>query len=340
MFGRKHKSRSTNIVFVIFRLLLSLLMFGILLAGVYTAYKHFSGFDPISVNPKAIITELLSSGNFDSLLKYLPIDLQKKQQIVYQSQAPETVKKEVKSVQINHGKLLFSFALIADVHNDNALLKKALEQIQDASFIIGLGDYSDVGTLEELQNTKKTLDESKVRYFVIPGDHDLWDSRDKQKEPDFNFTQVFGSPWQSFENSGVVFLLLDNSDNYKGFGDIQIQRLSEELERYKSSGSIRFILAFVHEPLYHPSSDHIMGRVEPSLKDQAKKLIKMLKEGGVKKVFAGDIHFFSQYNDPETKLDMVTVGAVTTQRNPQLPRFAKVQVFEDGSTEVEDMEIK
>ncbi|MDP3733155.1 MAG: metallophosphoesterase, partial [Candidatus Daviesbacteria bacterium] len=301
MFGRR-KKRSGFLPFVIFRFLLSLLMFGILLAGVYTAYKHFSGFDPISVNPKALITGFLSSGNFDALLKYLPIDLKKKQQIVYQSQTPETAKKEVKSVQINHGKLLFSFALIADVHNDNALLKKALEQIQDVSFIIGLGDYTDVGTLEELQNTKKTLDESKVRYFVIPGDHDLWDSRDKQKEPDFNFTQVFGSPWQSFENSGVVFLLLDNSDNYKGFGDIQIQRLQEELERYKSSGNIRFILAFVHEPLYHPSSDHIMGRIEPSLKDQAKKLTKMLKEAGVKKVFAGDIHFFRQYDDPETKL--------------------------------------
>ncbi len=340
MFGRR-KKRSGFLPFVIFRLFLSLLMFGILLAGVYTAYKHFSGIDPISANPKAIFAGLLSSGNFDSLLKYIPVDFKKKQQIVYQSQTPDTAsKKEVKSVQINHGKTIFSFALIADVHNDNVLLKKALEQIQDVSFIIGLGDYSDVGTIEELKNTKKTLDESKVRYFVIPGDHDLWDSRDKQKEPTFNFSQVFGSPWQSFEQQGVVFLLLDNSDNYKGFGDIQIQRLQEELERYKKSNNVRFILAFVHEPLYHPSSDHIMGRVEPSLKDQAKKLTKMLKEGGVKKVFAGDIHFFSQYDDPETGLAMVTVGAVTTQRNPQLPRFAKVQVFEDGSTEVEDIEIK
>lgn len=338
MFGRR-KKRSTNIVFVVFRLFLSLLIFGILLAGVYTAYKHFSGIDPITANPKAIITGFLSSGNFDSLLKYLPIDLKKKP-VVYQSEAPDTGKKEVKSIQVNHGKTIFSFALIADAHNDNALLKKALEQIKDVSFIIGLGDYSDVGTLEELKNAKKILDEAKVRYFVIPGDHDLWDSRDKQKEPVFNFTQVFGSPWQSFEESGVVFLLLDNSDNYRGFGDVQIQRLQEELERYKKSGNIRFILAFVHEPLYHPSSDHIMGRVEPSLKDQAKKLIKILKDGGVKKVFAGDIHYFSQYSDPETGLPMVTVGAVTTQRNPQLPRFARVRVFEDGSSEVEDMEIK
>ncbi|MBI2334945.1 metallophosphoesterase, partial [Candidatus Daviesbacteria bacterium] len=256
--------------------------------------------------------------------------------------------KEIKSSQTKSdletkqdpGKALFNFGLFADSHSDNELLKKALQQMGEVSFIIGLGDYTDVGTLEELQNAKKILDESKVRYFVIPGDHDLWDARDKQKEPTSNFSRVFGSPWQSFEFEGVVFLLLDNSDNYKGFGDIQIQRLQEELERFKKSNNVRFILAFVHEPLYHPSSDHIMGRVEPGLKDQAKKVAKMLKEGGVKKVFAGDIHYFSKYSEPETGLSMVTIGAVTTQRNSQSPRFARVTVFESGETAVEDMEVK
>lgn len=328
MFGRHSKKRSAFLPFVIFRLLLSLAILVILLAGIYTAYKQFSGFDPAATNPKAVIVSFLSSGNFDPILKLLP-------------SAPKEQPKEekIKSPRLEKAKVLFTFALIADVHNDNALLKIALEQIKDVSFIIGLGDYTDVGTLGELQDAKKALDESKTRYFVIAGDHDLWDSRDKQKEPTFNFKQVFGSRWQSFEHQGVAFLLLDNSDNYQGFGEEQIDWLLRELEKFKKADNVKLILAFVHQPLYHPSSDHIMGRVEPSLKVQAKKVTTILKEGGVKKVFAGDIHFFSQYADPDTNLAMVTVGAVTTQRNPQLPRFALVRVFDDGSSEVEDVEI-
>ena len=83
-----------------------------------------------------------------------------------------------------------------------------------------------------------------------------------------------------------------------------------------------------------------MGRVEKKLKDQARSLIQTLARSGVKKVFAGDTHFFSQYNDPETKLEMVTVGSLATERNPQVPRFAVVSVFEDGSSRVDDIEIK
>lgn len=339
MFGRHSKKRSAFLPFVIFRLFLSLAILVILLVGIYTAYKQFSGFDPAATDPKAVIASFLSSGNFDPILKLLPFDLKKKQ-IIYESAPKELPKEEkIKSPQPKKAKLIFTFGLIADVHNDNALLNKALAQIKDVSFIIGLGDYTDVGTLRELQDAKKILDEGKTRYFVIAGDHDLWDSRDKQKEPTFNFKQVFGSRWQSFEHQGVAFLLLDNSDNYQGFGDDQIGWFSGELEKFKKADNIKVVLAFVHQPFYHPSSDHIMGRIEPSLKDQAKKVIKILKSGGVKKVFAGDIHFFSQYNEPDTNLAMVTVGAVTTQRNPQLPRFALVRVFDDGTSEVEDVEI-
>ena len=83
-----------------------------------------------------------------------------------------------------------------------------------------------------------------------------------------------------------------------------------------------------------------MGWVEKSLKSQAWGLIFQLKEAGVAKIFSGDIHYFSQYEEPQTKTPMVTVGAVTIERNPQVPRFAVVSVSEDGLTKAEDVEIK
>ena len=82
-----------------------------------------------------------------------------------------------------------------------------------------------------------------------------------------------------------------------------------------------------------------MGRVEKDLKEQAQSLIYQLKSANVKKVFSGDIHYFSEYEEPVTKLPMTTIGALVAERNPLLPRYAIGYVFEDGSLKVEDVEI-
>lgn len=325
---RKHSSRrSTNIVFVIFRLMISLIMFTLLLGGVYYAYKHFSGLDPLKLDPKSVASEALT------LLSSIKIENQK---ILPQNLTVVVPKTSSKS--------LFKFLLVADSHSDNNNLQKAISQAKtkypDLVFVIGLGDYTEVGTVDEMQKAKTEFDLANLRYFLIPGDHDLWDSRDKNQPPLTNFRQIFGPTYQSFEFNNFKFILLDNSDNYLGMDEAQLKWFKGELEKSKGE-QVKAIFVFVHEPLFHPSSDHIMGRVEKELKNQARSLIFTLSEARlVKKVFAGDTHYFSQYNEPETNLSMVTIGAVGVERNPQLPRFAEVTVFEDGSTVVDDVEIK
>lgn len=314
-------------------------MFIVLLAGIYAAYKHFSGLDPLKVDPSAVIKSLVSAKSVEqfltSLTSFKISTLNKKEQ-------NKVLERLVQSENQNLS-YIFKFMLVADVHNDNENLKKAILQVKqnhpDAAFIIGLGDYTDVGTIEELKNAKKELDSAGIRYFVIAGDHDLWDARDKQKAPVENFKQVFGPTFQSFTFNNFKFLLLDNSDNYLGLGSDQQSWILSELEKAKTEGSIG-MFAFIHEPLYHPSSDHFMGRVEKNLKIQADSLIFQLKSAGVKKIFSADTHYFSEYEEPVTKLPMVTVGAVVRDRNPQLPRFAAVYVFADGSSKIEDVQIR
>ncbi|MBI2020452.1 metallophosphoesterase [Candidatus Daviesbacteria bacterium] len=346
MFGRHNKGRRhTNILFVIFRLTLSLVIFVVLLAGIYSAYKHFSGLDPVKMNPQSLISQLVSSNNFE---KFLPAflttliakdsqkdilgQLQTQPHVVPQSQpTPNTPKTP---------KYLFSFMLIADSHSDNANLAKALKQAKEEKnlkFVIGLGDYTEVGTLDELKQAKLELDKTGLIYFLVPGDHDLWDSRNRSLSPNENFRQIFGPSYQSFTESTFRLILIYNSDNYRGLDDSQLSWLESELN--SASANSEHILVFLHEPLLHPSSDHVMGRVEVSLKDQAKNLISKLSQYRVKKIFAGDTHYFSEYQEPETKLEMVTIGAITSLRNPQLPRFAIVSAYEDGSTTIEDVEI-
>ena len=342
MFKKHFHRRSTNIVFVIFRLVLSMVMFGLLFGGVYQAYKHFSGLDPFKLDPQAVLKSTLG----EQLLKVLgQVSLRQDfggQVSLSVSQRANTQSATQIKPLTPQTKYTFRFLLVADSHSDNANLKKAISQAKqaypDLSFIIGLGDYTEVGTLVELRNVKIELDSSGLRYFLIPGDHDPWDSRDKQTEPTANFKTVFGPAYQSFTYQKYQFLLLYNSDNYKGMGDEQLKWLTSELQKAKDESLVS--LVFVHEPLYHPSSDHFMGRVEQGLRQQAKMLIRQLKDLGIKKVFAGDTHYFSEYEEPEAGLPMMTIGAVTIERNPQTPRFAVVYVFEDGDTKIEDVEIK
>lgn len=298
-------------------------MFVVLLAGIYSAYKHFSGLDPLKIDPQAFFTQFLAGKIPQSFF----------------------VTQELSS-QINQKALdqpAFRFLLVADSHSDNVNLAKAINQAKqsypDLKFIIGLGDYTEVGTVDELKNAKEKLDSSGLRYFLIPGDHDLWDCRNRDLVPVSCFREVFGPQYQSFTFLNFRFLLLYNSDNYTGFSTEQSKWVTDELEKTKQEGA-KGIFVFVHEPLYHPSSDHVMGWVEKSLKAQAGALMFQLKEVGVVKVFAGDIHFFSEYTEPKTGISMITIGAVTSERNPQAPRFAVVSVFDDGRTMVEDVEIK
>lgn len=327
MFRRHYQKRSTNIVIVIFRLFLSVFMFAVLLGGVYTAYKHFSGLDPLKLDLQAVFNNVIAV----RIPKQLTKQLTNKQPGLVSSAKPQGINP------------LFRFLLVADSHIDNSNLSKTINQAKekypDLKFIIGLGDFSEVGTEEELKKAKNVFDLAGLRYFLIPGDHDLWDSRNQSLVPTAYFKEVFGLNYQTFIFDEFKFLLLNNSDNYKGVEGEQLQWISSELEKAKIE-EVKGIFVFAHEPFYHPSSEHTMGWVEKSLKSQAEVILFKFKEAGVKEVFAGDIHYFSQYSEPKTNIPMVTIGAVTTDRNPQAPRFAVVGVGADGTTKVEDIEIK
>lgn len=348
MFGRKHQGRRrTNIVFVIFRLILSLIIFALLLGGAYSAYKHFSGLDPLKLNPEAVFLNLLKSKTPQDIIaalgsisatKGFAQDINRKilgNQVIVPSDSPQ--------VPQDQGSVVFRFLIIGDSHSDTKYLTKALEQAKmaypDLSFILGVGDYSEVGTAGELENAKAAFDSSGLRYFLVPGDHDLWDARNQKLDPVSNFNQVFGPEYQSFANSNFHFILIYNSDNYSGLSENQFKWLNSELTKATVEG-IKGIFIFLHEPLYHPSSDHIMGRIEGKLKEQAKGLILTFKNAGVKAVVAGDTHYFSRYREPETGIFMTTIGAITSQRNVQTPRYAIGEVLEDGNLRILDVEIK
>lgn len=347
MFKRHYQKRSHNILFVIFRTILSMIIFAVLILGAYSAYKQFSGLNPLKLDLKTLALNFVSHhveqlDYFGLATKLLSVGLKQSQPAKEPGQVSgEQTSTTATPEPVKNPPVSFKFALFADSHNENYNLKKAINQVKldpNVSLIIGLGDYTETGTLSELEKVKQVFDEAKIRYFVTAGDHDLWDSRDKGKLPTENFVKIFGLPYKSFTYQNARFILLYNSDNYFGLGQEQKDWLKNELQRIQ--GEDKSIFVMLHEPLYHPSSDRAMGKVTVSLSKEAKELIGILKNAGVKEVFAGDTHFFLRYADPDPGLPMTAVGALASAKNAQNPRFLVVTVYEDGSYKVDDTEVK
>lgn len=319
---------------------------GILGIGLFKAYKTFSGYDPSGVSPIAIASNFLDSEKFVDLLKSILTvspdkSIETAKEIFTTNNNPnQSISNN--STNISNSPLKFKFAIISDSHTDITSLKKALAQAksEDAKFIVGLGDFSDVGTISELEVTKKEFDGSFLNYYVTAGDHDLWDSRDKGKTAIENFNRVFQNPpYLSFTYDNIRVILIYNADNYEGLDTAQLDWIESELLKDEQKQSIRtFVFAGI--PLYHPSSDHVMGKTNPKLKNQADHLISIFKKAGVDEIVTGDTHFYTRYIEPKSELKMTSVGAVTSVRNPQAPRFVMVDILEDGSYNIRDTEIR
>jgi hypothetical protein len=325
----------------IIQMFLSLIILTVLGIGLYLAYRNFSGYDPLKLSPESLVKALSSSTEAEKLIKaLLTVSPGKSLNLGDKSSSSNSLNSQNTPSQ-HSGQVKFKFAVVADSHKDYDNLGKALNQAKNggANFIVGMGDFSDVGTNDELLNTKKQFDAVGLPYYVTAGDHDLWDARNQKLSAETNFRNVFGAPYQSFAYQGARFIVFYNSDNYVGLDSVQLQWLEDQVNRSKTEQPKPFFV-FASTPLYHPSSDHVMGKVTPKLKDQADHMLSIFSKVGVDEAFFADTHYYSRYSDPVTNLKITTVGAITSDRNPQTPRFAMVDVYTDGSYNVTETEVK
>jgi predicted phosphodiesterase len=342
LFRSSHHKKANNPILGVFRLFLSLIIMVVLGLGLLQAYKAFSGYDPISLSPQQSLKSLLTSeGAYNFIVGLLTFDpkdsLNSAKSALQNGGDPTTTPENLPS----NAEILYSFAVMADSHLDYQNLAKALAQAKGdgAQFIIGIGDLSDVGTIEELTKTKAVYAAADLPYYIAPGDHDMWDSRNQKKDASQNFMDVFGAPYQSFTYKNTRFILVNNADNYLGIDSTQLAWIEDELKNIDQTATQQiFVVADI--PLFHPSSDHVMGKTEPKLKAQAEHLMSIFARAGVRQIFSADTHMYSSYKDPTNNLPMITVGAVTSDRNPQIPRFLMVDVREDGSYNTRQVEIQ
>ncbi|MBU0708905.1 metallophosphoesterase [Patescibacteria group bacterium] len=241
------------------------------------------------------------------------------------------------SLEIEEDEVSFSFALVSDSHEDVSFFPKVLQKVSDyqVDILIHLGDLSNAGSLVKLRQAKDFLDQSGLNYLVIPGDHDRnWvPNHDLQ-----NFVEIFGeTTYKNFVYEGICFILLDNSDHELGVGTGQMKWLKGSLLEANRL-PIETILVFTHIPLYNGVfPDKVMGYSSSNaeVSQQREELLSLFEDFEVDYLFSGDVHHFSQYFEPESRLKMVTVGAACGEDCKNfLPQFVVVTVYKDGRIEI------
>ncbi|MFC1621869.1 metallophosphoesterase family protein [Patescibacteria group bacterium] len=226
---------------------------------------------------------------------------------------------------------IFKVALMGDSHDDNAQLTKALHMAKTNSVnhVFFLGDATNYGELESLQEAKVVLDNSGLSYSVLPGDHDLADGANKD-DPWENFTQVFGRSNTTITIEGNKFVILDNSANHTPIFEDSIAWFRNEV----TDADFVILAQPVFSPIVSvvsPVMGYVNGEEDEDIASQREEILEVLRNSKVRGVVAADHHRSSNSIDPErSTLEHIVVGAIDPSRGLQSPRFSILEVDEEG----------
>jgi len=105
----------------------------------------------------------------------------------------------------------FRFAFLSDTHigspdgKAEEDLRRTVTDINsrnDIDFVVLTGDITELGTPQELPLAKKLLDSLQVKYYIIPGNHDVgW-----SESGGMDFIKTFGSDRFTFDHNGIRFI--------------------------------------------------------------------------------------------------------------------------------------
>lgn len=160
--------------------------------------------------------------------------------------------------------LLFSFALLTDIHVSNTNpeplqdLQRSVADINaqdDVAFVIVSGDLTESGDRQALETVKRELDKLRVPYYATSGNHETtW-----SESGVMDFSRVFGSNRFAFTcdstffigfNSGPVIRMADGH-----VAPQDIAWLSRQLDSVAQGGGSRIVVV-THYPLQNGDVDN------------------------------------------------------------------------------------
>lgn len=155
----------------------------------------------------------------------------------------------------------FRFALLTDIHiskSQNSVedLQNSVNQINatdSIDFVLVTGDITEEGDRESLTTAKNILDRLKMKYYIIPGNHDT-----KWSESGATFFgHLFGSDRFKFEHKGYLFLGFNSGPLLRmADGHVVPQDITWLQKELKQAGKEKPVFLVTHYPVQSGDIDN------------------------------------------------------------------------------------
>ncbi|NDV94530.1 serine/threonine protein kinase [Dysgonomonas sp. 521] len=155
----------------------------------------------------------------------------------------------------------FRFALITDLHitkdslayNDLSRSVRQINNTPDISFVLVTGDLTEEGDRASLQKVKDQLDQLKVKYYIVSGNHETkW-----SESGSTDFGHIFGSERFKFQHGGYTFLGFGTGPIIRMMdGHVAPQDISWLKEEFSSAKAGTPFVLVTHYPLQDGDVDN------------------------------------------------------------------------------------
>lgn len=195
----------------------------------------------------------------------------------------------------------FKFIVCGDPQNNYEVFNRVLEAARSVDFLIIAGDLTGSGTATEFQTFVNAMRSSGVKYYAIPGNHDVATS-----PVGGNYTTYLGAPYRSFDYKNSHFVLIDNSAQELGFYPGEREWARRDLKAAQKKG-FDHLIAVAHVPPGYPYSSKATAAQIPGI-DANAELVPVLSAGGVREFFCGHVHTYVSDRDDGVNVT-ITGGA-------------------------------
>lgn len=252
--------------------------------------------------------------------------------------------------QVNAAEI--KFVQVADAHYTASgnpyreeVLKSTIQSINDlkgVSFVVFTGDNINSPKPEDLEKFLNIVDDLKVPYYLVIGNHDVFKGGGLSKEKYFEIVRMtnpfyfFKKPNYTFKKNGFFFIVVDGAkevipgtNGY--FKDATLTWLDKKLTEHKDEP----IVILQHFPINEPSQIRSHKTVYPE------KYFEILdKHENVIAVISGHYHI----NHEEMRNGVYHITSPTLLRNPPVYKIIDIVTTKEFSpmvyTQLKDVEIK
>lgn len=256
----------------------------------------------------SVVKELAGSEDFenvnitlDSLLdirKYLSPTGGLTLRVYNSAAAPFTREMDMAQIAVTHGGFQsFTVAQISDVHeligtqNFQSIITEVNDRVKP-TFSIVTGDITDHGTPAQYELYLEDAQRFQNPVYTTPGNHDVrwWNANGKK-----TFTDQVGPLYQSFEQGGVHFVLLDSTVNFELDGKLnraQLEWLKADLAAIPADMPV---ILFAHHPF--KINNNVTARHE---------LLNAVKGYNVLAFMSGHVHYYGNVVEDGIPVNYIT----------------------------------